>query len=389
MALVKLGRTSLLWSRAIVGLLMLCMLPVLSQTDSQSEDRLQNTIKALQQIQPESIRQNPVLREKVVEILDRLEGREVLIELVIRFEFEEKAESVLRTALAIEDLKTAVAGVRFLLKHEQVHLLESVIKRKGEPARKLVRLLGMTGDSQSVKWMSPVLADKDSSDELRRAAVRALVRTREGADLLLEKVEQGELPPGLTGLAGELLRSVRWDETRERAFLVLPPPQNRDARPLPPISELLQLEGDPEIGREVFNRDTTLCSSCHRVRGEGQDFGPDLSEIGDKLGREALFDSILNPSAGISFGYEAWSFEFKDGEEAFGLVISEEEDKWVLKQQADLTMDILKSDIVSHKKQSQSIMPSGLQMAMSTQELVDLVAYLSSLRKSKTIGKNE
>lgn len=37
------------------------------------------------------------------------------------------------------------------------------------------------------------------------------------------------------------------------------------------------------------------CNKCHLVRGEGKQIGPDLTEIGSKLSREAMFESILYP----------------------------------------------------------------------------------------------
>jgi cytochrome c553 len=41
-----------------------------------------------------------------------------------------------------------------------------------------------------------------------------------------------------------------------------------------------------------------------------------------------------------------------------------------------------KSDIAKRTKQKLSIMPAGLQQNLSTQEIVDLVEYLASLKKA-------
>jgi putative heme-binding domain-containing protein len=117
------------------------------------------------------------------------------------------------------------------------------------------------------------------------------------------------------------------------------------------------------------------------VNGEGIDFGPALSEIGSKLGKDALCVAILEPSAGISFGYEAWSFEFKDGDEAFGLIASETEDEVAIKVPGGVVTRRKKSEIVKREKQALSIMPAGLQDNMTTQEFVDLIEYLASLKK--------
>src|SRR5690606_838830 len=71
----------------------------------------------------------------------------------------------------------------------------------------------------------------------------------------------------------------------------------------PPVSELAARTGDPLKGKTVF---VNYCSACHQVRGDGADFGPKLSEIGDKLPKEAQYLALYYPSAGISFGYEGY-----------------------------------------------------------------------------------
>lgn len=142
------------------------------------------------------------------------------------------------------------------------------------------------------------------------------------------------------------------------------------------------MTGDPAKGAQIFRRPEVNCISCHQVRGEGVDFGPALSEIGSKLAREALFEAILDPSAGISFGFEAWQITLKDGDEAFGLIASETEDELVLKLQGGTLNRLKKADIAGREKQKLSVMPAGLQASLTTAEFVDLVEYLASLKKS-------
>ncbi len=142
------------------------------------------------------------------------------------------------------------------------------------------------------------------------------------------------------------------------------------------------MKGDPAKGAEVYRRESVGCIKCHQVNGAGVDFGPNLSEIGTKLGREALYESILDPSSGISFGYEAWQIELKNGDEAYGLIVSDTADELAVKTPGGIVTRYKKSDIAKREQQKLSIMPAGLQQTMSTQDLVDLVDYLSSLKKA-------
>jgi putative heme-binding domain-containing protein len=159
-------------------------------------------------------------------------------------------------------------------------------------------------------------------------------------------------------------------------------PAGQNAETLPPVSQLIKMTGDPTRGAAVFRRENVGCIKCHQVHGEGIEFGPNLSEIGTKLGKDALFESILDPSAGISFGYEAWQLEMKNGDEAYGLITSETEDEMVLKAVGGVSTRYKNADIAKRTKQKLSIMPAGLQQNMSAQELVDLVEYLATLKKA-------
>ena len=132
----------------------------------------------------------------------------------------------------------------------------------------------------------------------------------------------------------------------------------------------------------IFRRPEVACISCHQVNGEGIDFGPKLSEIGTKLGKDALYDAILEPSAGISFGYEGWAFTLKNGDEFLGLLMSETEDELAVKIQGGLVNKYQKREVAQREVQKQSIMPEGLATNLTAQELVDLVEYLASLKKS-------
>lgn len=111
------------------------------------------------------------------------------------------------------------------------------------------------------------------------------------------------------------------------------------------------------------------------------DFGPKLSEIGSKLPKEGQYLAILHPDVGISFGFEGWDVKFKDGSSMTGIVSSKTETDLQMKFPGGVVQNYKMADVVSMKQIDSSMMPSGLQEAMSTQELVDLVEYLASLKK--------
>jgi putative heme-binding domain-containing protein len=117
------------------------------------------------------------------------------------------------------------------------------------------------------------------------------------------------------------------------------------------------------------------------VGNEGKNVGPSLTEIGNKLSREAMIVSILAPSAGISHNYEAYTARTTDGEVITGLLVSKTAESVIIKDAKGIERTIPSNDLDELQKQEKSLMPENLQELINEQELVDVVEYLMSLRK--------
>jgi putative heme-binding domain-containing protein len=92
------------------------------------------------------------------------------------------------------------------------------------------------------------------------------------------------------------------------------------------------------------------CNACHQINGNGVDFGPNLSEIGNKLSKGALFVSIMYPDEGINFGYEGFVLKLKNGQEEVGYIASETENEIQLKKMGGVTTTIPIADIESREE---------------------------------------
>ena len=149
-----------------------------------------------------------------------------------------------------------------------------------------------------------------------------------------------------------------------------------------PADPFARNEGDPfapsvQRDQAVAPKQLQTCIQCHQVRGEGREVGPALTEVGTKLPKEALIEAILDPSAGISFGFEAWQVELKSGDEAYGLKANETADEVAIRDINGIITRYRKSEIASMNQSKTSIMPTGLQQTMTTQDFVDLIEYLA------------
>ena len=138
----------------------------------------------------------------------------------------------------------------------------------------------------------------------------------------------------------------------------------------------LKLPGDAARGKTVF---ASVCISCHKLDGVGLELGPDLRSVAQH-DAEKLINSILDPSAIIEPGFMAYHCTLKSGEQLYGVIATETSASLTLKMAGNITKSVLRSDVASLKSTGISLMPEGLEAAMTPQSLADLIAYLKVTR---------
>lgn len=348
-----------------------------------TQDRNAIALEALRRLKDVDLESNPAIKAAVLRIAESVHNTPQFVELVRDFNLEGQEAALLEVALRNHSNGIGADAARLIAESDAgLALLQSNLNSdRGEIAAKTAVLLGNIEDRRAVPLLLDLVTEPDRDLAVRKQAVRALAQTREGATELMALARMDKLPASVKLAASMALNRTRWPEIAQSAAELLPLPQAGDAEPLPGIDELVTRNGNPQKGAEVFASATVACDRCHQVRGQGVDFGPKLSEIGAKLGKDALYEAILDPTAGISFGFEGWQIEFKDGDETAGIVVSETPDELAVKAQTGIVSQYKKSNILRRIPMRTSLMPSGLQQAMSVQDLVDLVEYLASLKK--------
>ncbi|MEO8350782.1 MAG: HEAT repeat domain-containing protein, partial [Chthoniobacteraceae bacterium] len=97
----------------------------------------------------------------------------------------------------------------------------------------------------------------------------------------------------------------------------------------------VKLSGDPERGRRLFAEPGGVnCIVCHRVAGQGNVIGPDLSSAGAQFDRRTLAEAILYPSKAVREGYQQVTIEMADDEVISGVVKGETADTLTLRDNA-------------------------------------------------------
>jgi putative heme-binding domain-containing protein len=225
-----------------------------------------------------------------------------------------------------------------------------------------------------------VITNTKRAVSVRSAAARAIGRSADGQRKLLALVVAGKLPDDLKFTAADILLVARDEKIRSEAAKHLKLPSSAGENPLPPVAELIRRSGDVANGHKIFTTKGT-CSKCHQVGSEGKNVGPALTEIGSKLAKEAMYVSILDPSAGISHNFESYLVVTAAGTTATGLQVSQTDEAITIRTAEGIDQTFKMEDVDEVIKQRTSIMPTGLQKLMSADELVDLVEYLQSLKK--------
>src|SRR5215469_12286626 len=92
--------------------------------------------------------------------------------------------------------------------------------------------------------------------------------------------------------------------------------------------------GNGAHGKDLFYGDAN-CSLCHMIEGKGGRLGPDLTGVGGSRTREAIIDSVRNPSRRLAWGltesmkefpqeYESVTAVTADGKEIKGVALNED-----------------------------------------------------------------
>lgn len=141
--------------------------------------------------------------------------------------------------------------------------------------------------------------------------------------------------------------------------------------------EIAKAKGDAKNGQFVVGR---ICVSCHKVAYQGMDYGPDLTDVGKRMKKEDIIESIIDPNAKLDPRFIQTNITAGDGHALTGFVSSETAGAITLKLAGGIAQEIKKADIKKREELKQSSMPEGLAGGMSPQEFIDVIEYLASLK---------
>jgi cytochrome c oxidase cbb3-type subunit 3 len=144
--------------------------------------------------------------------------------------------------------------------------------------------------------------------------------------------------------------------------------------------------GNAAHGKELFYGDAN-CSLCHMVDGKGGRVGPELTSVGGSRTREAIIDSVRNPSRRLAWGlteatkefpqeYETITVLTADGRQIKGVALNEDSFSVQIIDASEKIYLLEKDKLRSFKKSRQSLMPTYDPDVLNDKDLEDIVAFL-------------
>lgn len=216
------------------------------------------------------------------------------------------------------------------------------------------------------------------SPALKASAIALLTERPTWAKALLDAVEAKSIPaaavnvnqlrrlqsmkdPAITSRARAIWGTVREGRDPQRELVV---GQMRNF--------LQKTPGDPISGRGVFVK---LCAQCHKIHGEGQDVGPDIT-LNGRNDFDQLLSNVFDPNLVIGEAYQATVIATKDGRVLTGLLAEDSPEGVSLKVQGGKVETVPRGEVEAKRTSEVSFMPEDVEKQLTPQEIADLFAFL-------------
>jgi putative heme-binding domain-containing protein len=232
------------------------------------------------------------------------------------------------------------------------------------------------GDTLLTAW-------KSAGPSLRRELLDALLARTDRVRQLLDALEKKQvLASQLEPAKLALLRKHPDVKVRARAEKLLKDQITPARQEVIDRYEKAKLAEVPsaERGKATFKK---VCAVCHRLENEGIEVGPDLNSVLANKTIDTLLIDILDPSREVDPRYIEYVVTTTDGRVLTGMIAAETASSVTLRRAEKAEDTLLRTQIESIQATAKSLMPEGLEMQLSPQEVYDVIAYLRSVAAKK------
>lgn len=241
-------------------------------------------------------------------------------------------------------------------------------------SQEVVRTLAARNADDARAVLAEIAADESQKIGVRADAITGLASsTKAEEQALLVKLAAGQD----ASLGDEARRALRFTDKDKSFVMSTARPVFDDTAAWLKLLDALPGKADIEAGRRIFfHSKVGLCATCHRHSGRGNVVGPDLSLVSKQGDRAAILRSILEPSREVAPQYYPSQVKLKDGTEFVGIMLRSSNTE-VFRDLTGKERSFPQTDIVKRTELKTSIMPQGLAVSLTDEELRDLLAFLT------------
>jgi putative membrane-bound dehydrogenase-like protein len=224
--------------------------------------------------------------------------------------------------------------------------------------------------------IAPLLLSRwaTATPAVRAEIVNVMLGGRNGALPLLQAIDQSSIPANQIPFARRAALQRSGDpQVKNLAAKIFGDSAPRSKKEtLANYQASLSMKGDAGRGKKVFE---AACATCHRAGDIGRDVGPNLATI-RQWNPEQILINILDPNREVASNFLSYSVETKDGRNFEGIIVTDAAAGVTIQRADAVTETILRRDIAQISGSGLSLMPDGLEAAVSVDQMADLIAFL-------------
>jgi putative heme-binding domain-containing protein len=294
-----------------------------------------------------------------------------------------KALELLKDKKAPVAKRAAIALVFAELgRKEAIDPINAVFSAGGNEAlkRALLPAVAKYDDHKVVRAMLDGWEQRIAGNQpLREAALRVMAGRKDWAKMLLAEVDLWHVPAKhfTTDIVRQLSAFNDPDinaaiEKHWKGLLAVAPTAELVKEGERIKSVLRSGTGDAGKGKLLF---TQRCAVCHKLFGEGNVIGPELTGY-ERGNLDFWLNNILTPSLEIREGYGAYLVELKNGQILTGMMAAQDAKGITLRDVANQLTKVKQDDIKTLTASPMSLMPPGMLTGVTEADLRDLFAYM-------------
>jgi putative membrane-bound dehydrogenase-like protein len=259
-----------------------------------------------------------------------------------------------------------------------VPLLLNILDSEKSPALRLAALEALTPFSASGITQQILGRYPDFEASLRHASRDMLFSRPQSAKAFLKQIQRGAIPSDEVPLEQVARLALHEDPALDEAVQSLwgrvqpatPETVLADIRRL--NNDLRAFSGDGSMGHKLF---VEQCGKCHRLFGEGNTVGPDLTGA-NRMDRQYLLIHVVDPKRVIRHEYLNYVVQLEDGRVLQGLIAEQTAQSITILDAENKRHELPRDRIEQLQPSDVSLMPEGILQKLSPQQLRDLFAYL-------------